>query len=306
MAFIASSSAINYYEGNFQTTMGIQRAVSMGDKGGAYGDPNSMATTLVLAMPFMFYMATAYRSRLLKLFLLGLLAILLWTVIITGSRGGMLGAAFTMMLIAWHSKQKVVATIVAALLIIVALAVMPEQYSKRLTTIANFNDTSDETGAAESAQGRIKGLQVGFEILTKRPLAGVGIGCFSIYNHENHGSSLNAHNLLGQLMGELGMLGLAVFAFLTYSMAKHIKYIKARYEERGWQRDVNYYIAMSVKVALISLYFLGIFGHNAYRFNWYIFACFLAIVVNFVNGRMKAEDKQRAAGIEMNSAAVAG
>ena len=288
--FIAASSTINYYQGHYQTTMGIQRAVGLGE--GAYGDPNSMATTLVLAMPFVFYVAKAYKNRLLKLLLMGVLATLIWTVIITGSRGGMLGAAFAVMVIAWHSRQKVIATVAAAMVILLALAVMPEQYSQRLTTILNYDDTSDESGAAESAQGRIKGIKVGFEILMKRPLAGVGIGCFSIYNHQYHGSSLNPHNLLGQLMGDLGFLGLAAFAFMTYMMAKHVKYIKARYEEKNWPKDVNYHVAQSVKVSLYSLYFLGLFGHNAYRFNWYIFACFLAIAANLVDKRLQAVNIQ--------------
>ncbi len=43
-------------QGHFQTTMGIQRAVGL-EKGSAYGDPNSMAATLILGMPFMYYLA---------------------------------------------------------------------------------------------------------------------------------------------------------------------------------------------------------------------------------------------------------
>jgi hypothetical protein len=35
--------------------------------------------------------------------------------------------------------------------------------------------------------------------------------------------------------------------------------------------------------------FLGLFSHNAYRFNWYIFACFAVIITQFVNKRLKSE-----------------
>jgi probable O-glycosylation ligase (exosortase A-associated) len=291
-AFIAISSTVNYYTGHFQTTMGIQRAVGMGE--GAYADPNTMATTLVLGLPFMFYVARAYRSKLIKVFLWSLLFACLWTVIITGSRGGMLGSAFTLFLLAWNSRKKVIATVTVALLIFGALAVMPEQYAQRLTTITHIGDAYDESGAAESAQGRIKGLKVGFEILSRRPIAGVGIGCFSVYNHQNHGSSLNAHNLLGQVMGELGILGLGAFAFLIYMIFKHIKYIKSQYRSRGWAGDVNYYVAVAVMIATISMLFQGIFGHIAYRFNWYIYACFLAIIMNLVGDRIRGEDESKA------------
>ena len=184
----------------------------------------------------------------------------------------------------------------AALVIVTALAVMPEQYSQRLTSITNYEDQNDETGAAESARGRIKGLMVGFEILMRRPLAGAGIGCFGIYNMQYHGSGLNAHNLLGQLMGELGMLGLLSFGFMVYMIFKHVKYIRERYREKNWQPDFNYYVAVAVSVSTYALFFLGLFGHNAYRFNWYIFACYLAIVVNFVNERLGHEAIPAAAG----------
>lgn len=300
--FTAISSTINYYSGNFQTTMGVQRAVGMAE-GGAYSDPNTMATSLVLGMPFMFYAARAYRSKLIKVFLWSILMALLWTVIITGSRGGMLGAAFTLFLLAWNSRQKVAASVVVFLLIVGALAVMPGQYAERLTSITRFNDPNDETGNAESAQGRIKGLKVGFEILTRRPIAGVGIGCFSVYNHEHHGSSLNPHNLLGQIMGELGLLGMAAFGFLIYSLFKHVKFVKLRYQAAGWPRDLQYYVSMAVMIATISMFFQGLFGHIAYRFNWYINACFLAIIADFLNARMSKEEELKTAVLPPESQA---
>jgi len=287
--FIAVSSTMNYYSGNYQTAMGINRAVGLGE-GGAYGDPNTMATTLVLGLPFMFYLAKAYRRALARALLFALIPICLWTVIITGSRGGMLGAAFIMFVLAWNTRQKVAATVAVLLLIIGALLVMPEQYTQRLTTIFHIDSAYDESGAAESAQGRIKGLKVGFEILINRPPAGAGIGCFSLYNREHHGSSLNAHNLLGQVMGDLGFLGLIAFGFLVYMMVRHYRYIKSLYKSRNWERDFNFYVSFAAIISVIALFFQGVFGHNAYRFNWYIYACFLAVVVGLVEQRRKAEE----------------
>lgn len=286
IGFIAVSSTINYYQGNFQTTMGIHRAVGLGESGSAYGDPNTMAASLVLGMPFLYYMARSYRSKLVKLFLLGIMGATLWTVIITGSRGGMLGAFVMLMILGWKSKQKIAAMMAVTLLVILAAALMPQEYYNRMLTITDYNDQNDESGAAVSAQGRIKGLKVGFEIMTKRPLAGAGIGCFPIYNHQYHGSGLNAHNLLGQLMGELGMVGLAAFAFLTYLIFKNLKFIERNYEDHGWAKDLYYYVSQAIRTSMYLLLFLGLFGHNAYRFNWYIFAAFVAIMMEFINARI--------------------
>ncbi len=308
IGFIAVSSTINYYSGHVLTAMGIQRAVGIGDEGSAYGDPNTMATTLVLGIPFIYYLGKAYRSRLLRLLMLLLIGLTLWTIILTGSRGGMLGAAVIMLLLAWNSRRKIGATIAVVMLIIMVLAAMPREYFSRLSSIADFNDPNDPSGAAQSAQGRIKGFLVGLEIITKRPLAGVGIGCFGIYNHEYHNSYLNAHNLMGQLMGETGLAGVGAFAFLIYMLIKYIRYIKFQYRKRNWRPDLGYYLAVPIKIALIGLLFLGLFGHNAWRPNWYMYACFLVITVNLVGKRMQAEDdalaEQPVASVEHQTTAI--
>ncbi len=163
------------------------------------------------------------------------MGICLWTVIITGSRGGMLAAAFTLMLFAWKTRQKVVATVVAALVIVTALAVMPEQYSQRLTSITNYEDQIRRNRSGGIGPGQDQGTQVGFEILTHRPLAGAGIGCFGIYNMANHGSGLNAHNLLGPAHGRTGHAWPAAFGFMIYLIFKHVGYIRERYREKNWR-----------------------------------------------------------------------
>ncbi len=290
VGFISFSSTINYYMGNYEVTMGVQRALGMAGQVGSHSDPNSMASTLVLGMPFVFAMIKAYRNLFVRSFLALLLAVCMWTVVLSGSRGGMLGCIVILMLIGLTSRHKILAIITVVSVVIGLFAVMPEQYVDRFTSIAHYNELDDGTGAAESAQGRIEGLKVGFEILLTRPLTGVGIGCFHIYNYEHHGSWLRPHNMLGQLMGELGLLGLLAFGYFIYKLASNVSFIRSTLRRNNMQKDFNFQMATAVLISVVGLFFLGLFAHNLFRFNWYLVACFTAIMAQQVERRFQPVD----------------
>ncbi|HKK21403.1 MAG TPA: hypothetical protein VJ983_08030, partial [candidate division Zixibacteria bacterium] len=145
LGFIAGNSIYNYYSGNFIVRMGIQRAVGIGGTEGTYSDPNSLANTIVLGLPFLFFVARYYRSKLTKLLLYGILLMTLWTVVLTGSRGGMLGVIFVSLFIAFSSKHKVLTAIIAVFIIVSVAAVMPEQYKERFETLMHVED-KDKSG----------------------------------------------------------------------------------------------------------------------------------------------------------------
>jgi O-antigen ligase len=285
VGFIAVSTTINYYTGNYEIAQGIQRAAGVGGKVGARSDPNSMAATLVLGLPFVFFVMKSYRSRLVWLLLGAIFLVSLWTIVISGSRGGMLGGIVMLTLLAMTTRYKVPALVVGVLLIAGIAAVMPEQYVERFASIARYDVLDDGTGAAHSAQGRIKGLKIGFEILLERPLTGVGIGCFGLYNYQHHGSWLQAHNLPGQLMGELGLLGLLAFGYFVYKLISNIKSVRSKLRTLGRFNDFTYHMVTACAVSVGLLFFMGLFGHNLYRFNWYLIAAFVAIMGRLVQQR---------------------
>ncbi len=293
VGFIAISSMINYYLGNYEYTMGIQRAAGLGGEQGLYSDPNSTASTLVLGMPFIFHTMKAYRRLSVRIFLGLLFLSSLWTVVITGSRGGMLGAILMLLMIGWKSRHRMLSIVAVFFTILVFAAVMPEQYVERFASIARYNELDDETGASESAQGRIKGLKVGLEILYHRPLTGVGIGCFTVYNHDHHGSWLQPHNLVGQLAGEVGFIGILAFIYFIYKLTSNITFIRRMLKRHGLEDHFNYHIATAAKISLILLFFLGMFAHNLYRFNWYLIASFVAIMTRLTEQQLNIRMKQR-------------
>jgi probable O-glycosylation ligase (exosortase A-associated) len=291
LGFIAGNSIYNYYSGNFIVRMGIQRAVGIGGTEGTYSDPNSLANTIVLGLPFLFFVARYYRSKLTKLLLYGILLMTLWTVVLTGSRGGMLGVIFVSLFIAFSSKHKVLTAIIALFIIVSVAAVMPEQYKERFETLMHVED-KDKSGAAESAQGRINGLIWGLKFLMEKPLTGVGIGNFRWAYRMQGGIWLDAHNLIGKLAGELGLPGIITFVYFLIVFFKSLKLVRLRYLEREWDQDIYWFLFKALKVSMIALLFQGLTGHNLYRYNWYIYACFIVMIIQITNARIEKELKE--------------
>ena len=213
-----------------------------------------------------------------------------WTVIITGSRGGMMGMFAFLMITGWRSKYRVLSLSASAVAILIVIVLMPEQYQNRLFSLANMFG-HDDTGAAESAVGRIEGIVTGLRLFLERPLTGVGIGAFGRAHYIVDGIGTEAHSLIGQVFGELGLLG--VIAFITYTVAntKFMKKIVALYRERNWSEDFILVTTRALQTALIILFVQGLSGHNLFRYNWYIFACFVSISTILVGARAQAEPR---------------
>lgn len=285
VGFLAISSTIQYYRGEFEVRQGIQRLHSFG---GGLIDPNTMATSLILGIPFMFYMAKAHRNVLLKTFMFALIGSCLWAIILTGSRGGMVGAIAVIMLLTWHSRHKTLGFVIAGAVLIAIAAVMPDQYQNRFMSIFAITE-DDEFGAADSARGRINGLILGFKFLLKNPLTGVGISNFGWHHHlEPGGNWTDAHNLIGKLVGELGLLGVAAFSFFIFRFVKTLKFVKRFYDDHDWPPDFLFFMRQAIKIGLIMLFVQGMFGHNLYRDNWYFFAAFIVIISKIIYDRHQA------------------
>lgn len=273
--FHAGTSIVNYYNGVYEYRMGITRAVGMDS---SYGNPNSLAATLVYTLPFLYYMLMAYKRMFYKILSVLLSILLLWCIILTGSRTGMLGVIFVSLLLIWYSKNKVLNIILVFLFSGLIWVIIPSQYQHRFLSTT---DISSDTGAAESAHGRIDGLINGYLLMIDRPLFGFGIGCFGIANGTLYGrSGYQAHSLPGQIMGELGLLGIIAFIIWIYYLFKNLKKLnKYKFENIEFNYKVKFLI-ISLKAQLLSLFFLGLGGHNLYRYNWFIISAIIVVLLN--------------------------
>jgi len=135
-----------------------------------------------------------------------------------------------------------------------------------------------DKSAMESAQGRINGLVDGLALFGERPLLGWGPGNFVPAKHAvglRLGDERRAHNLFGEVLGELGLAGIIILIYMgvaIYRCNSAILTMRKRAVANDLQpkKDLFVNIAWACNANLLLLFLLGNFGHNLYRYNWVV------------------------------------
>ena len=273
--FHAFASVINYSMGNFthNVAMNIDRAVGIDQ---SLSGPNSLAATLVYTLPFIYYYYISDCSKSIKFMLVATTPVIILCIVLTGSRTGMLGFIFFVLLILWKNKNKVRNIAIAVFLMLTIWIFMPGQYKERF---ASTTDLSSGTASAHSAHARLDGLIKGVKMVIDRPLTGYGIGNYTTASGMIYsvGDWHDAHSLPGQVLGEIGILGTSAFILWIYTLFKIMTWLERKYKNN---KDNFYYLTIiGLRLQLLCLLFMGIAGHNLYRHNWYIISALVVVMM---------------------------
>lgn len=266
----AESLRLYYSEGYDYIRMGIVRATT---ESASRGDPNSLAASLILAMCFALYTVRTNRNIFWWLSWLGVIGAGSVVLVLTGSRSGMLGCLFLLLYVWITGKRRLLTGIVVAVVVAFGWRAMPLQYQDRFLTTF---DSKRNPSAAASAQGRITGLRIGAQMLIDRPILGVGVGNFGVahallYSPPQDRSWMDAHNLVAQVGGETGILGLVAFAgFVIACMKGAARVISMLSSVDTVEARGIVAVCRACLAAYWLLLLLGLFGHNMMRYNWYL------------------------------------
>lgn len=206
--------------------------------------------------------------------------VFLWCVVLTGSRTGMAAVIVFGLLLVWERKNKIRNFILITVFLVVAVAVMPEQYQQRFLSISEVvEETDDGSGAATSAHSRLVFLGYAFEMFLDRPIFGYGLGNFSTAMGTIYGSLwLQAHSLPAQLISEMGLTGIIMFVTWVVFMFGHIKRFKLYFKRTG---NIFFYnMSLALKNHIFLLLVMGLGGHNLFRYNWYIISAIIVMMLN--------------------------
>jgi O-antigen ligase len=230
---------------------------------GVMADPNHDAMALVGAIPILLFFTTA-RGHGWALRIAGALgtAACIAGIIATHSRGGSIGLAVAVLMFALFSRRKAVAFVV----VLVAAA------SMMLLAPASFWERNESAtlGAEDlSIEGRLQAWQVAGRAFQERPMLGVGEGAFleawsqyaPLDSDRLFGHRYVAHNLILEVLGELGIVGfLGLAGFITVCVWSAWK---ARNGELGGE-------ARAVLAALIGYMVCQMFA--GYSTSWFLYA----------------------------------
>jgi probable O-glycosylation ligase (exosortase A-associated) len=207
VAIFNSLNGIGMVEG---TRVTINRA-----EGSALGDPNDLAMVLLFPIGFAVSLLVARTARPWERVLGGLaLPVLVWGLLATQSRGGLLGVMAVIGVFAWNRVRNKALLLVGGGVAGVALFIA--------AGIGERSVVQEGGGVGEidaSAEGRLHAWEAAINMAIARPLTGVGIDNFveNFYFYTPHwgGMAKAVHSTWFQALGESGFVGFGLFVALV-------------------------------------------------------------------------------------------
>jgi len=240
---------------------------------GTFGNANELAFILLFGAPLCIYcMMEAGIVR--GVLWIGGLGPLVYTVILTASRGGLviLAVLLLMMLLkfSWMNRLKVV---IAGLIIAGALAVAPRALQERYQTILMSNEDVDNPVAAsamESRESRIVLLRESLAITMQHPLFGGGPGLFPVVQDNyarsqgERGMWRQTHNAYTQISSECGIPALVLFLAALIWNWRTLGRVGRGARESGNLKIGN--LAFCLSMSLVAFSVCCLFDSIAYQY----------------------------------------
>lgn len=238
---------------------------------GLYADPNRLAMSLVAVLPFALHGLLGSRRRpLLRLLFGGIVVSQVAAIVLTYSRSGAVAALVAGLLFLLRGREVAVkGAVLAAVMAIGLAALAPQAFWARSRSIAAYEEDA-------SVVGRTHAWMVLGRIVEERPLGGVGAAAFihawgRYAPLEAGGKRYVAHNVLLEVIGELGVPAFLAFAaFCAWLLA------------RTWAAGQDPLIGPEARAVLAGLAgYLVCEMVNGYSLSWFLyllFACAAAVV----------------------------
>ncbi|HKT46199.1 MAG TPA: putative O-glycosylation ligase, exosortase A system-associated [Candidatus Acidoferrales bacterium] len=227
-------------------------------------DNNGFALAVNMSLPILFYFGREEKNpfirRLLNIgFVCGIA-----TVILTYSRGGLLGLAAVLLMIAFKSRYRVLSSVLLLLSLFLVLTFAPEKWMERMGTI-----TGSEQKMDDSAKQRIVAWGTTWNFVMDYPIAGgsfrslPNVDLFQRYQPEPLPEgylSTAPHSIYFQTLGEQGFVGLLLYLALIGSTLISLYGLRRRaklLESAAWMITYIDIIQASLTGFLVSGAFLG-------------------------------------------------
>ena len=282
MGLYLAHSFREYLAGRHTFRMEIHRMIGVDV---SMGDPNSFSASIVYSLPFVLPSWSALKCyrRCGRLLLIGYVALSLLCIMLTGSRGSFIAVIGLALLLGFRSHRRWQVLALLILLSPLSWFALPDELKDRFRTI--LDSSAGPASARESQESRSEGFWIGLGLWQKHPLTGVGPGAW----RPSTLRWIESHHLYGQVLGEMGTLGLLSFGAIVLLFRSNVNAVKEAYRRQGWPKDFLYYVADASGIALILLLLLGLAAHSLFRHNWLWYGAFMIVARNCVRQRLAAQ-----------------
>ena len=225
-------------------------------------DNNSFGLAVNMCLPFFFYLAREEKNRWIRLALYACFICGIGSVLLTYSRGGLLGLAVVLGAIAMNSRRKFIGGLLLALAALSVISFAPQAWMDRMGQFAQGSLDS-------SAEERLVAWQTAWNFSHEYPITGGGFDTIpdaNVFQRYQPGPlpggflSTGPHSIYFQLLGDQGFVGLGLFLLLTGSCFWTLFRVRRqarRLPTASWWTSYTHMLEISILAFLTSGAFLG-------------------------------------------------
>lgn len=235
-----------------------------GMTGHVLGDRNELAIAFCMTLPICYYLLGEYgqRSQLIRFGLMGTMALLVFGVVGTQSRGGFIALTILAAYLFLKSERKVLLSILGLALVIVIAQVASDDWVSRINTIEDATDDA-------SFMGRVVAWKLSFILAMQNPFFGGGFKSlenfpvwlelsrdFFAYPWFYTGDLLPntevaraAHSVYFQVLGDHGFVGMGLYMAILLLAFLKAGSVARRARQQGapdWLRTLATMIQLSI------------------------------------------------------------
>ena len=225
---------------------------------------------------------------------------MLWMLVLTASRSGVLTVAFSIAL-TWLSVLRGTARgkaigIVLIIALVGAICVAPGVFWQRMQTMWSSSSptTMDEASAQASEDERAEALKRSIRYTIEHPIFGLGLGNFSAASGNEIGQPnawIGAHNSYTELSSEGGIPALLIFlAMMSVTIVSMRRIGRADYA--GPEGPQLSRMARATWCSLVSFLFGACFAHISYEYFLYYPVAFAAGIEYIAARTLLSADSQ--------------
>jgi probable O-glycosylation ligase (exosortase A-associated) len=256
-----------------------------GPKNSMIYDNNDFGLAMNMALPMFLTFARTENSRFLRWCFWASVPMGILSVILTYSRGALLGLGTVLFLVVMKSKRRFIGIVATVLVALTVFLAAPAHWIERMETLKNAQ-------ADQSALARIHSWTFAYRLSLDHPILGGGFQTFTATLYEKYNMLADKvqgpHSIYFQILAEHGFPGLLLFLALIASCLWSCSRLRRCFARNPESNALAAYADM-VQLGLITFLISGAFLGRAY------FDLFYQLVATVVVLKMLAQETPRTA-----------
>lgn len=247
-------------------------------------NPNQLAWVIVNTIPFIFYLCWQ-NGKLGKMIFLAAIPLFAYTLLLTGSRSGMVSLAVVFIGMVLISEKRG-RNLMIAMAVVIPAAIYLFSFADSDLQTRYLSIVDSSVAGGDTKQGRIDALIRQLGSVSNNPLFGNGLGTSGETNMNVLGNSQVTHNMYIEILQENGIIGFILFMTYIVTMIKALAVARRTLIHDGCD-DSDWLLrlisATLVWIIMDIVYSISCFGISSWE--WYFFGGISTVCLVLVKER---------------------